>query len=449
MKQNIILMKKIKLVLTFLITLSFCFTVFGQTKVEKPIKQQEINNVVSSIAKLIEQHYVSLEIGKKISDLIITKNKNGAYRNITDAHKFANQLTSDLRSFNGDLHLKVNILSANNSSVNKNVPQQVDYKGIWSNYGFQDIKILDGNIGYIKINHFTKWNHFKEAKKVITATFNTLQNTDALIVDVRNNGGGFEAIVAYFISYLFEGDPIHLSDYYIRFNDKKTSIWTTSDIPGKKLPNIPVYVLVNNRSTSAAESLAYMLKHQKRATVIGEITAGAGHGALTHKVFNQFSVSISSAETINAVTKTSFEKVGVIPDIKVTSDEAFSKAYILALNYLKNNNTRGFYASNYESVINFLPSSVDEKEINKADYEKYVGIYKSQGIELVISVNETGLYAQMIGRKGKMKLIPRDNHIFIVDDLKERIQFVFDSKNEAIKLIGIDTPMELEKVKKH
>ena len=73
------------------------------------------------------------------------------------------------------------------------------------------------------------------------------------------------------------------------------------------MPKTPVYVLTNTYTASAGESLAYMLKHLKRAIVIGEKTMGAGHGAMTHKITDKFSITISSEETINAVTKTSFE----------------------------------------------------------------------------------------------------------------------------------------------
>ena len=68
-------------------------------------------------------------------------------------------------------------------------------------------------------------------------------NTDALIIDVMNNRGGYEEIVAYLISYLYEGKSIHLSDYYRRYNNSKESLWTKADVPGKKLPKTPIYVL--------------------------------------------------------------------------------------------------------------------------------------------------------------------------------------------------------------
>lgn len=434
--------------LSILLILSASFSTNALQTTSAPIDKNEINEVVNSISKLVKKYYVSLEVGEQMSDLIVSNNKKGVYKNISDPNTLAAKLTTDLRSINGDLHMNVNFNSPTKTTKANKPSIKVDSKGVWSNYGFQELKVLDGNIGYLKISHFTNWDNFEEAKKVIDASFNFLKNTEALILDVRNNRGGFEEIVAYLISYLFDGEPIHLSDYYRRYENKRDGIYTKKDIPGKKLPNIPVYVLVNSQSASAAESLAYMLKHQKRATIIGETTMGAGNGAMTHKINDKFSVSIASETTINAVTQTSFEQVGVIPNVETTSEEAFDKGYIMALNYLKENNTRNIDPSNYETVITFLPSNENKQAVDIDTYQKYVGTYKNASIEIVVTNTDSGLFAEVIGKGGKLKLNAKGNHVFLVDNLKERIQFVLNKKNEVIKLIGVDSPMELDKIEK-
>ena len=391
--------------LALLIILGLPLTTNAQKTTFASVNEKEINLVVDSISKLVKTYYVSLEIGEQMSDLILLNNRKDVYINISDPNKLAAKLTSDLRSINRDLHMNVSFNPPKKKTQANKTINNIDSKGVWSNYGFQEVKVLDGNIGYLKINHFTNCNNFKEAKKVIDASFNFLQNTDALILDVRSNRGGFEEIVAYLISFLFDGEPIHLSDYYRRYENKRDGIYTKKDIPGKKLPNIPVYVLVNGQSASAAESLAYMLKHLKRATIIGETTMGAGNGAMTHKINERFSVSIASETTINAITKTSFEQVGVIPNIKTSSEEAFDKGYLLALNYLKENNTKNIDPSNYKNVIAFLPLNETKQKTDIDAYEKYVGTYKNATIEIVITTNDSGLLAEVIGKGGKLNLI--------------------------------------------
>ncbi|WP_347925758.1 S41 family peptidase [Pontimicrobium sp. SW4] len=433
--------------LLFVITLFISTNLIAQKKTQEEVNQQELNVLIDSISQLVKKYYITLEDGNKMSELLLSKNKNKEYNNLIKPYELATQLTTDLQSINGDLHMNVSFTPPNISPDIKTRPLRVDEKGMWSNYGFQEVKVLDGNIGYLKVSHFTKWEHFDEAKKVVTKSFNFLSNTDALIIDVRNNGGGFEAIVAYVISYLFDEEPIHLSDYYERHNNARYGIWTTKDIPGKKMPNVPVYVLVNDRTGSAAESLAYMLKHLDRAIIIGEVTRGAGNGAMKHKLSERFSVTIASEETINTITKTSFEQVGVIPNIKSSSDNSFSVAYKLALDYLAKNNFKNVHPSNYSNIKNFIPQEKVSNDTDIESYEKYVGTYKSLSIEIKIFLNGKTLFAQMKGNGSKFKLIPNGDNTFIVADIKERVEFVMNNNNEVVKLIGIDSPMDLNKVK--
>lgn len=400
--------------------------------------------MVDSIAKLVKKYYVSLEVGEKISTVLLQKNKKEVYSKISDPNKLANQLTADLRSVNGDLHMSVNYQPKEVSENPKKESKKVDRSGKWTNYGFQEIKVLDGNIGYLKIKHFTNWKHFEAAKRVITSTMNSLKNVDALLIDVRDNRGGFESIVAYLISHFFDGESIHLSDYYYRYANQRYGVHTTVNIPGPKLPDLPVYILVNKRTASAAESLAYMMKHLGRATVIGETTAGAGNGAMSHRVNDEFSVTIASEETINTITKTSFEKVGVIPTIKTNSDDALLKGYQLVLEHLKKHND-SIHDSNYEKLIAL--ASNKSITLSKENLLKYVGTYKGPTVEVVVTTKDTNLYATIVGKGGALKLIPKKDHVFVVENIGERIQFVFNKKKKIIKLIGLDSPMDLKKIK--
>ncbi len=430
---------------TYLKCLLVFLLLFSNTALNKennPIQlsQQEVKNVIQIVVKLLNKYYVSANTAKTITQVLLGNQKSGQYNKISSPYEFAHRLTLDIRSINNDQHLNINYRPQKSKSSVSNVFENklLDKKGLWTNYGYQEIKHLDGNIGYVKISHFSNWGNFTNAKESIDSLFNMLRNSKALILDVRDNSGGYEDIVAYFISYLIAGESIKLSDYYVRFDDSKKSIWTTEKPTNTKLPNIPVYVLTNGNTASAGESLAYILKHLKRSEVVGEVTAGAGHGAMTYKINDKFSITISSEETINAVTKTSFEGVGVIPTFAIESEKAFQKAYDLALHQLKKSDS--IHSENYDQLIN-LNKIISSSTI---DLKPYVGKYKSDSIEIHVKLKSSQLYATMIG-KGTFKLLPTDNHIFVVDPIKERIQFVWNKKNKVIKLIGLETPMELNK----
>ena len=328
------------------------FTIHCQSQEIKAIRKGELDSLIHRISALTEEYYISQDTGRIMGSLVLNKLKSGAYAKFSHPDSLARQLTRDLRSVNGDLHMFVEAIPPGGFQANDSSSILVDRRGTWSNYGFQKTEILDGNVGYVKVSHFTSWRHFEAAKLVIQQVIKNIEDTDALIVDVRGNGGGFEEIVAYLISYFFEEDtPIHLSDYYCRHDGNRTSIYTEPNVPGKKLADLPLYILIDQRTGSAAESFAYMLKHMDRATIIGERSAGAGNGASQHQPSDRFLLVVACQQTINAVTKTSFEKVGVIPHINTNSEDALDTAYKRALEHLRNKEGNEIHPINYDRII--------------------------------------------------------------------------------------------------
>ncbi|MDH7447041.1 S41 family peptidase [Aquimarina sp. 2201CG14-23] len=441
-----------KFLFTFLITTIVSTVpkeVYGQQNPVKPVLAYELNTIIDSISKIVPRYYIKPEIANQIVTHIRNKNKEGHYATITNPQILSDSLSQDLRAINGDLHMNMIYRSPRELTTSDSPPIQVNKTGIWTNYGLNEMKVLDGNIGYLKIKHFTQHQHLDSIRPVVTNAIEFLKNTDAIIIDVRNNGGGFEDMVAYYISYFFDTkEPIHLSDYRCTLHNHTYGISTDPNITGTKLPNTQLYILVNANTGSAAESFAYMLKHLDRATIIGETTAGAGNGASHHEINDRFTIQVSSEETINAITKTSFEKTGVIPHISATSIEAFSKAYKLALEYAKKNNKRKIHPSNYDHLISFISTPKSNKTIDTSVYSKYLGIYKAGNIHITITMENNLLYGQMKSKGGKMELTLLENHTFKVGDIKERIRFVLDKNENVIQLIGIDSPMKLIKVSK-
>ncbi|WP_394750979.1 S41 family peptidase [Spongiimicrobium salis] len=435
-----------KLVLLLLISL-FHTGIHAQKQAADQVSRAELNTLIDSISALVPRYYITPKIGQQIVDYIQVKNSKGHYSTITDPRILSDSLSADLRAINGDLHMDMIYRSPREMATENTSSIQVNESGPWTNYGLSEVKILEGNIGYLKIKHFTRHQYLEAIKPVIANAFEILKNTDALIVDVQNNGGGFEEMVAHYISYFFDSKtPIHLSDYRCTLHDHTYGVSTDPNILGTKLPNIKLYVLTNANTGSAAESFAYMLKHLERATIIGEITAGAGNGASVHEINDRFSIQLSTEETINAITKTSFEKIGVIPHHQVKGSTAFPKAYRMALEYAKEKNIKEVHPSNYEHLISFISSSKNNAPVDIGIYSKYLGVYKGGAIQITISLENNNLYGQMRSKGGKMALTPLENHIFKVGNLKERIQFIFNEKGEVKQLIGIDSPMELTKI---
>jgi retinol-binding protein 3 len=197
------------------------------------------------------------------------------------------------------------------------------------NYGFERVERLNGNIGYIDLRNF---NDHEAGAETVAAAMRFLVNTEALIFDLRQNGGGNPHMVALISSYLFGDKPVHLNDLYWRKGNETNEFWTKPELAKVKFAGKDIYVLTSNRTFSGAEEFSYNLKNLKRATIIGETTGGGAHPGGMFRLHDHFGVFVPTGRAINPITKTNWEGTGVEPDIKVPKEQALKTAYLMALN---------------------------------------------------------------------------------------------------------------------
>jgi C-terminal processing protease CtpA/Prc len=106
--------------------------------------------------------------------------------------------------------------------------------------------------------------------------------------------------------------------------------WTRSPVPGNRLGDKPVFILISGSTYSAAEHFSYDLKMLKRATLIGETTGGATHSGVFHRLDDHFGIGIPEADPINPFSKSDWAVVGVAPDVQVRAADALATAQKLA-----------------------------------------------------------------------------------------------------------------------
>jgi hypothetical protein len=302
------------------------------------VNSKEKKEVIDSIAKLLKDNYVFPDMGVKLGEHIIAKHKKGDYNNFNDVKKFAVQLTSDLREVSKDLHLRVifNPRAAKEQLYPKKfTDKELEAKRNWrltlgqlQNFGFENVKILDGNIGYLKLTGFFS---LENAGPTAVATMNFLANTFAVIIDLRESGGGTPQMSQLLASYFLGKEPVLLNSIYTRVKDETNQYWSLPHVPGKMMTDTDVFLLTSKDTFSAPEGFAYMLQQLKRATVIGETTRGGAHPGETKPVNERFLVWIPLARAINPISKTNWEGVGVKPDIETTKEQALKTAHIEAL----------------------------------------------------------------------------------------------------------------------
>src|SRR5262249_37311884 len=200
------------------------------------------------------------------------------------------------------------------------------------------------------------------AGETAAAAMSFLANTDALIIDVRKNGGGSPGMVALVCSYLFDGRPRHLNSLAWRKSggEEVQQWWRLPYVPGKRYIDKDVYVLTSKRTFSAAEEFTYNLQTQKRATIVGEATGGGAHPGGPQPINDHFAVWIPSGRAVNPITKTNWEGTGVKPDIEVPADQALKTAHLTALKKaLESKETDEMLKGQLKSTINKLQKELD------------------------------------------------------------------------------------------
>lgn len=288
--------------------------------------------IEGAIAQL-DEYYVFPEVAHRIADSLRARAKRGEYDSYVTGATFAAKLDSALAEIAHDKHMHIDYsvrvftpAPVTSGPAPAPTPDMIARRRAQLdaiNCGFVKAEQLPGNVGYLKFDGFID---VESCGSTAAAAMSFLAGTNALIVDLRENGGGSPEMVSYICSYLFS-QRTHLNDLWDRKSGKTTEFWTRDDVPGRKFGGEkPVYVLTSSRTFSGAEEFTYNLKTQKRATIVGETTGGGAHPVAGRRADDHFVIAVPGARAINPITHTNWEGVGVEPDVKVPASEALVTA---------------------------------------------------------------------------------------------------------------------------
>ncbi len=405
----------------------------------KSLNSSEKESAVSSISKLMFDNYIFPEVSIEMEKYIKSRLNAGDYNSISDPQKFAEELTKDLQSVSKDKHIRVQynpdqikkMKENKNEGENNGVPSPEFIQMLKEeNYGFKKVERLSGNIGYIDFRNFGPGDLIRDK---VAEVMGFVENCSALIFDMRFNGGGDPTGIQVITSYLFGEEPVHLNDLYFRPRDTTEQYWTLKDIKGKRMPDVPVYVLTGSYTFSGAEEFTYNLKNLKRATVIGETTGGGAHPGGMNIADDNFIVFVPVGRAINPITKTNWEGTGVTPDIEINSTKALTKAHIMALENLKEAEKDEKIRNTYEWFIGSLNAALTFEYQDMNLLKSYAGNYSDRKIYF-----ENGkLYYQRNNRQ-KFEMTPMSEDTFMLSEIEYfRVKFVKDESGNVTGIIGM------------
>lgn len=230
-----------------------------------------VRETVETIAQLVDESYVDEAAAHRIAADVRKHLAAGDYDALVEP-ELIQRLTADLRAAGNDEHLEVTVRMRPPVQPQ---PQTNDWLEPLRRRNFDFIRAerLDGNVGYLQLDSFPPPN---VAGDTAAAAMRFLSNSDALIIDLRQNSGGSGEMVGFLATYFFDERTTLLRTYRRRENritDDTTLPW----VPGPRMPSIKLFLLVSHDTFSAAEAFAFALQQNGRAVVVGERTRGGAN----------------------------------------------------------------------------------------------------------------------------------------------------------------------------
>lgn len=284
-----------------------------------------IASTVRGAADIFAAEYFDVPLSASVSRELKRRLDAGRYASSASNQELAAALTRDLLELTRDKHVAVQIRRA---ATGGGAAQE--RRDVPTTAGFRRTEILPGNIGLLDLAFFMRPVEHRDA---LAAAMKTLQPADALILDMRQNGGGSPGTVALLISYLVDepGRPV----FEIRPRTGAVQVYATES-PALAIRNgrRPVYVLTSPKSFSGGEGLAFILQDMKRALVIGEGTAGAANPGRGYPINDTFEILVSNGQLLTSGSERNWEGTGVTPDVRVPAADALGVAHLRAIDDL-------------------------------------------------------------------------------------------------------------------
>lgn len=388
--------------------------------------------VVAEVRRVIAERYVLPERRPALDAMLAKGLASGRY-DIKDAGALAERINQDLETAGHDRHLnfsfnpqEATLLSAAHRE------SEPDHSGFErevrsANHGVTELKLLPGNVRYMAYDGF-HWMGAESAAALDTA-MRFLAGGDAVIIDIRRNGGGSPEAVQYLVShFLPAGKP--LVTFFMNGKPSPDRLATLAELPAGRMVGKPLYVLTSGGSASAAEEFAGHIAGYKLGELVGETTAGAGFRNEMVPVEPGFVLSVSVGRAVLASTGKDWEAVGIAPTIRTDVPQALDAAHAHALRKLA---AAADPASRprLEAIADATAARAENRAPGLA-----LAAYAGSFGERTISIEEGKLYYGRNGRP-RVRLIPLGGNVFAFEtDPALRVNFEAAGAKVAAMAIG-------------
>ncbi|XP_042364500.1 retinol-binding protein 3 [Plectropomus leopardus] len=339
-------------------------------------------NLIIDMAKIVMDNYCSPEKLKGMQEAIEAASSNTEVLNIPDAETLANVLSAGVQTTVSDPRLMVTYEPNYVPVVPPKMPPLPPEQLVAVLQTSIKLDILEGNIGYLRIDHILGEEVAdKVGPLLLDLVWNKILPTSALIFDLRYTGSGDITGISYIVSYFTQAEPpIHIDSIYDRPSDTTTEMFSMPALLGERYGTTkPLIILTSKNTKGIAEDVAYCLQNLKRATIVGEKTAGGSVKLDKIKVGNtDFYVTVPTAKSINPITGTTWEVTGVTPDVEVNAEDALATA-------IKIVTLRTQVPAIIEGSATLIADNYAFEDIGAAVAEKLKGLLANGDYNMVVS----------------------------------------------------------------
>ncbi|RKH15451.1 peptidase S41 [Corallococcus sp. CA053C] len=302
---------------------------------QQRLSPKERDAALQAITTAFKEGYVFPEMRPKIVKELDRMRRSGRC-DVDDPIVFADRITEGLRSVSNDRHLSLRVdpaaYAAALAAPDSDAGEEAWFRrqALRDHHGLVEMKILPGNLRYLKIAGFSWVND--ETGAAYDDALRFLKDGDAIIIDLRNNGGGSHAAVRYLVSHFMEPDTLELT--FLEGSETPSQSRTLEHLPVGRVKGKPLYVLIDGQTASAAEAFAYDVQQFKLGQLVGARTVGAANNNKQLPVAPGFMLSVSYGRPVHAVSHGNWEGTGITPDVETPSAQALDAAQKHALDRL-------------------------------------------------------------------------------------------------------------------
>lgn len=394
---------------------------------------------VAEIVKTVNDRYVFPERTPAIVARLNDSLAAGRY-DTDQPGAFAERVTADLRASSTDRHMYLNYdpdefaAAAGGEDGNDAALDAVwDRRALRGAHGLAKTELLAGNIRYLRISGFQWVND--QTGLAYDGAMRFLQGGDAVIIDIRSNGGGSHAAVRYLLSHFMDGDQLDIT--FLQAGEEPIQSRTLEYLPAGRMKGKPLYVLTDRYVGSAAEAFAYDVQQFHLGVLVGQTTGGAANNNEFSPVPPGFMLSVSSGRPVHPVSGTNWEGVGVAPDVAVDPDLALATAESLALeDLLKRADAAPADRADWEWAHAGAEARRVPVSIPASRLRSLAGTYGTHRIRL----EGAGLvWVRSNGRTARLSPMTADG-LFAVDGYNDRLRVRLDGAAMETHWIGEPAP---------